>query len=361
MISDEVLGVALDQQILSPHQVERLRELARESVASGAEPSDDEKLRFITGFGDIFVTMGLALFLGSLGYFAQKSFGRVPAWAAIAAAAWALAEFFTRVRRMALPSIVLLVVFAVATFLGFAIVLGTSADQWRTPAPGGLVAQLGLYPVQPLALSGAALATVAAVALHYRRFRVPITLAAGASSVVAAIIGLGFAFQPDWTAAYLNSLLLLCGFAVFALAMRFDMSDPLRRTRRTDIAFWLHLLAAPLVVHPLISGFIGARGALEPSTATAVMVIVLAFGLVAVAIDRRALLVSGLAYAAVAFGTLIRRSGLTDATIPWTVFTLGAFVLLLSAGWRPLRALILRAIPRRLAGRLPQPSPQSVS
>ena len=46
-------------------------------------------------------------------------------------------------------------------------------------------------------------------------------------------------------------LLLLCGLAVFALAMRFDLSDPKRQTRRTDIAFWLHMLAAPLIVHPL--------------------------------------------------------------------------------------------------------------
>src|SRR5438874_3733945 len=35
-------------------------------------------------------------------------------------------------------------------------------------------------------------------------------------------------------------------------AMAFDASDRERATRRADCAFWLHLLAAPLIVHSLI-------------------------------------------------------------------------------------------------------------
>ncbi len=46
--------------------------------------------------------------------------------------------------------------------------------------------------------------------------------------------------------------------------MRFDMTDPERLTRRTDIAFWLHLLAAPLIVHSLISGVLDESSKLEP-------------------------------------------------------------------------------------------------
>ena len=68
------------------------------------------------------------------------------------------------------------------------------------------------------------------------------------------------------------------------------------------------------------------------------MAVFLALSFVAVLIDRRALLVSGLAYAGVAFWTLISQVGLSDMTTPLTLLVLGAFVLLLSAGWRPLRA-----------------------
>ena len=34
--------------------------------------------------------------------------------------------------------------------------------------------------------------------------------------------------------------------------MYYDLSDRTRTTRLADCAFWLHLLAAPLIVHSLI-------------------------------------------------------------------------------------------------------------
>ena len=79
---------------------------------------DDEQLRFISGFSDVFVTIGLAMFLGAIGYFALSLVRATCACgSAIAVAAWLLVQFFTRIRRMALPSIVLLIVFACAVFL----------------------------------------------------------------------------------------------------------------------------------------------------------------------------------------------------------------------------------------------------
>jgi hypothetical protein len=68
------------------------------------------------------------------------------------------------------------------------------------------------------------------------------------------------------------------------------------------------------------------------------------------------MLVSGLAYAGIAFWTLIRQAGLSDMTTPLTLLVLGAFVLLLSAGWRPLRAAILAMTPSALTRHLPQPT-----
>jgi hypothetical protein len=86
------------------------------------------------------------------------------------------------------------------------------------------------------------------------------------------------------------------------------------------------------------------------------MAVFLALSLVAVLIDRRAMLVSGLSYAGYAFATLI---GLSDMTTPATVLALGAFVLLLSAGWRPLRAAILGVTPSAFTRNLPKTSPQT--
>ncbi len=205
--------------------------------------------------------------------------------------------------------------------------------------------------------------TAVFVGLHYWRFRVPITVAAGAAALVTAFIAALDWLLPDISWTVHNGLSLLCGLCVFALAMGFDMSDPQRRTRRTDIAFWLHLLAAPLIVHPLITALLQGyplETRLTTTSALAILAIFLGLGVVSLIIDRRALLVSGLVYAGLAFGTLIRQTALADKTIPATVLALGMFILLLSAGWRPLRSLILRLLPGALLRRLPHPlSPAS--
>ncbi len=69
--------------------------------------------------------------------------------------------------------------------------------------------------------------------------------------------------------------------------------------------------------------------------------------------NRRAILVSGLAYAGFAFTELIRQSGVSDIATPLTLLALGAFVLLLSAGWQWLRRILLSAIPANLTRHLP--------
>ncbi|MFD2032634.1 hypothetical protein ACFSKM_24670 [Ancylobacter dichloromethanicus] len=255
MISDRTVLIATERGVITPDQAERLRaleaELAPGTEAALPQPDDDERLRFITGFGDIFVTIGLALFLGALGYFSE-ALGAAGMWAAVGAASWLLAEFFTRVQRMALPSIVLLVVFCASVFMASSSGLGSTVP---------LIPSLLSLSEAPLTLALAGLATLAAAMVHYWRFRVPITIAAAAAALVAIVVGLVAAAVPGGIEAAINPVLLVCGLCVFVLAMRFDMSDPQRLTRRTDIAFWLHLLAAPLIVHPLIRGFVWPDGA----------------------------------------------------------------------------------------------------
>src|SRR3954464_8868548 len=106
MIATEILTKGVEQGIITAVQAERLRalETAGEPPELPVSP-DDEQLRFIGGFSDVFVTIGLAMFLGAVG-FALSSSGPLGMWIAVAVTAWLLAEFFTRRRRMALPSIV---------------------------------------------------------------------------------------------------------------------------------------------------------------------------------------------------------------------------------------------------------------
>ena len=301
---------------------------------------DDEQFRFIGGFSDIFVTIGLGLFLGALVYFSSDFVGSAGAGIAAAIASWLLAEYFTRKRRMALPSIVLLLVYALSVFLAVA-----------EPRQAMSLFSLGLdVSGWPAVFAG--LITAAATALHYWRFRVPITIAAGVAALVASIVALFVMLAPDLARQATVPLLFLCGLAVFALAMRFDLSDPARQTRRTDIAFWLHMLAAPLIVHPLVRGLIG-DGSLDTTSALTILAIFAGLALVALVVDRRAILVAGLSYAGIAFGSLVASAGLTGVAVPLTLLVLGALVLLLSAGWHALRRLLVPLLPAALVHRLP--------
>lgn len=341
-ISDDTLDRAAAQGVLTAEQVEMLRYLERtRTAARPPEPMDDERFRFIGGFSDVFVTIGLGLFLGAVAYFAGDFVSSAAAGVAGALASWLLAEYFTRKRRMALPSIVLLLVYAAAIFA--AVAEAFHATQYYSFG-------FKVYAGWPAVVAG--LVTAAATALHYFRFRVPITIAAGMAALVAAVVALFFALAPDLTQRVAMPLLFLCGLAVFGLAMRFDLSDPKRRTRRTDIAFWLHMLAAPLIVHPLVGGLID-NGGLDTASALSILAIFAGLALVALIVDRRAILVSSLAYAGFAFGSLAVKAGVSDGVVPLTMLVLGALVLLLSAGWHGLRRTLLPLLPGGLVRRLP--------
>lgn len=357
MITDSVLDRAVETGLIAQGQALALRSLARQEAEAEPrrpEPVDEEKLRFVSGFADIFVTIGLVLFLGAGAYLGSRSLS--PDWtsAGVAGAAWLLAEFFTRRRRMALPSIVLLVVFASASFAAFAFLLGAGPDSGGGVRLGWM-RSLWVPNGAPLPLAGAALATLGLAALHYWRFRVPITIAAGVAALCLAILLLLAAAAPGLTERIINGLLLALGLATFGFAMWFDLRDPARTSRRTDIAFWLHLLASPLIVHSIFQALGAGRGQIEPAVSAVVLLVFAGLGLVAVLVDRRALLVSGLVYAGLAFGSLFRQAGIVDRSLPYTLLALGALVLLLSAGWAPLRRALLGMMPPAFAERLPRP------
>lgn len=356
MITERVLARAVADGLITDGQALALRSLAREEAGPGAqrvpEPVDEERLRFVSGFADIFVTLGLVLFLGSAAYLVGRVLPFAGTTGVIALLAWALAEFFTRRRRMALPSIVLLLVFVAAALFALGEVVGRT-----TPALpfeiGWLTRWTGVNRGNPVGAALAYAGTVALAGLHYWRFRVPITVAAGTASLAGALLLASFALAPAATERWITPLLLGLGLAIFALAMAYDLADPERRTRRTDIAFWLHLLAAPLIVHTVFSVFAIAGSAVGTGQAIGILLVFAALGVVAVLVDRRAILVSGLIYAGIALGSLI--SGLSDLSVPVTLLGLGTLVLGLSAGWSALRRLVLAALPDALAMRLPRP------
>lgn len=337
LIRQSDLDSAVAAGVLPQQTALALAEFMREGAAGTV--SEDEQIRLVTGFGDIFVTLGIILFLGALSYILAD-------WTtlAIAPVAWGLAELFTRQRRMALPSIVLLVAFVLALFFGTADALGQGASLLRSNS----------WVQAPAAVVG-----LAGAVLHWWSFRVPITIAAGFASFAALVAALIFGRFPGLPAAF---VFLPLGITAFLLAMRFDMQDPLRQSRRADMAFWLHVLAAPMIVHSIMP-WLADTSSMTTAGATAVLSVFFVLAAVALVVDRRALLVSSLAYVGYSLGALLPRSGFTlleGGNLAVTLLVLGAVVLLLSLVWRPLRARLLSLLPAGLSNRLPPPAKSAV-
>lgn len=307
------------------------------AVTRSTPAVDEESFRLLTGFNDIFVSIALVLLLVAVG---QIGMSIIPALGGVlvAGAAWMLAEYFTAKRRMALPSILLLL-----GFVGG--VAGAVAGLVATVVPHigdreGAIAGAGI------ALSGALAAWV-----HWRRFMVPITVAAGAAALVGTVVGLFVAAVPGVKDA-VWPILLFCGVGVFAVAMRWDMSDRVRQTRRSDVAFWLHLAAAPMIAHPIFQLLGVFDTEIGIGTAIVVLALYVVFAFIALAVDRRALLVSSLVYVLYALYALFRSAGAIELSAAFTAFVIGSALLTLSAFWHPMRRIVVGML-GDLANRLP--------
>lgn len=376
MYSEDDLNSAIAAGALSAESAASFR--AHMSKVRELPRGSEENFRLINSFNDIFVAVGIVILLVAVGAIGQAIAGMISpevSWQVIgdptttdaqlreyerandlnealsfafpglliAAIAWPLSEFFTRKRRMALPSILLLLAFVGGAFFG---ILGT----------GMTVLAEGNQTAGALMISAAALISAGAAWLHWRRFMVPITVAAGAAGVAGTVIGLIVAavgpgnIVPDVVFA----LVFVAGLAVWLFAMRWDISDRERITRRSDVAFWLHLLAAPMIAHPVFAllGVTDGRD-LGISAAIGVLGVYVVFGIVALTIDRRALLVSALAYVLFALTFLFEEFGAVELGFALTALVIGSALLSLSAFWQPIRRSVVTALPESIQAKLP--------
>ena len=381
MYSEEDLNSAVTAGALSAEAAASFR--AHMTQVREMPRGDEENFRLINSFNDIFVAIGVIIMLvaaGAIGQAIASAFAPVPqiwdltsepteaqlaAWSAasewqsalttlfagalIAATAWPLSEFFTRRRRMALPSIILLLAFVGGCFAA-AMGIGLSLGAMDNESTGALF------------VAGAGVLAAGGAWLHWKRFMVPITVAAGAAAAAVTVIALlvsllygPIGLDDDTVGDTLLALTFLMGLAVFAFAMRWDMSDRERTTRRSDVAFWLHLLAAPMIAHPVFYSLGVMEGGDQVGVAEAVgvLAIYILFGLVALAIDRRALLVSALAYVLVALAFLFDRFGAVELTFALTALVIGSALLSLSAFWTPIRNRVVAGLPNGWQTRVP--------
>ena len=315
---------------------------------------DTEAPRFVRGFHDVLITIGLVVLLIGLWGLANRY---APLLAIVV-----LAEILVRRQRLALPAVVLTVALVVWVF--YMVVSYVSS----TPTLSDNFTIGAIVLVAPFPLS---------LALFYWRYRVPLSLALFLFSLFGLFLAAVFyvagtvAGSSNVPADYpiqTMMILLVTALGSFALAMRYDLSDPQRVTRRSDVAFWLHLATAPALLYSTIllalrlelasSGIVFTNltdalfgGYLQAVT---VLVAVLVMMLIGLVIDRRAFVTAGLVSLGLATAAILRHNNAGLDKVGFLVLMIvGLVVLVIGIGWTDLRRLIVRRLPAGVQARLP--------
>ena len=109
-----------------------------------------------------------------------------------------------------------------------------------------------------------------------------------------------------------------------------------------------------MIAHPIFA-LLGVTDGdnIGAAAAVGVLAVYTVFGIVALAVDRRALLVSALAYVLIALTFLFREFGAVELNFALTALVIGSALLTLSALWTPIRRTVVSGLPGNMQQRLP--------
>jgi len=313
MISKPTLQKAVNEKIIQADQLEPLYQFLQSENTEDEFDGREEPLKFIRSFGDVFITLGIILLAISINRINFTGYEAVlPVVGFIAVAEW-----LVRVRRLALPGIAILI--SVLFFVNKA-----APIEYDVSTMSGLMV-LGLTSL-----------------LFYLRYKMPFSLLPlTACLLVMAVkqIGLDVFETPIIFSAF--------GLMVFAVAMWFDAQDTKRVSHMSDSAFWLHLLAAPLIVHGVMASMLLSESSVFEFINKEIMIIIFfaCFFLLALLVDRRAMLISTQLYVIYALTQLFQdKVSSTQDVMIYILMALGLFVIYFGAYWYKTRYIIFRFI-----------------
>ncbi|MFT5658761.1 MAG: hypothetical protein ACI9KN_002042 [Gammaproteobacteria bacterium] len=308
MISKEQLHKAVDKGILQADQVQPLLAFLQDANTPG-ETNQEEPLKFIRSFGDIFISLGIGILVFSISMLPLSQYEYlIPIVGFILAAEW-----LVRVRRLALPGIAILVSILF------------------------LVHKAILFDSEQSMLLGFGLMSITSL-IFYLRYKMPFSLlplAGGIVAIAVTQIGAELLANPIIFSAL--------GLNVFAFAMWFDIRDTRRQTHLSDSAFWLHLLAAPLIVHgAMLSMLLGDHSWLQALDKEFLVVIFfVGFLLLALLLDRRAMLISTQMYMIYALTQLVPgQFSSSQSVMIYILMGLGLFIIFFGTYWYKSRSII---------------------
>lgn len=229
------------------------------------------------------------------------AFGVVAGGLSVMFLTWILAEIISRAFRLALPSIVLLIGFSAGAFFTSGGLFDPLLKQ-IIQEPISLTPSLNSY--QALGTGVSLIFAAFLLAPYYLRFRVPLAVSVAAAFFFIGAFSIWFYWSVDTAKNWTTPTTLAFGLFIVALAIRFDLTDRLRTTRRSEVAYWLYLLAG-------VAGSQAILGDSDSGPATSmnligVAVLLLLFGAVGLVMDRPIL-----------FGAAALSSGITLAHSAW--------------------------------------------
>lgn len=313
-----------------------------------APVEDTEAPRFVRGFHDVLITIGVAI--------AMAGVWGIGAFVAALPALILLAEVLVKRQRLALPAVLLTLLFVHWIFVTMVLARDEFIGKPADPFLDGLLIVLPFVLLLPL--------------FHWR-YRVPLALSFWFLSLAAAGLSLVFFVlarlmgsadivteRPMLSAG----IFLAAALALFAVAMIYDLSDRLRVTRRSDIAFWLHLVTAPALLYATLcfvflgdfandTLFSSNKGLRETAVIVAVVLVLMVIGLV---IDRRAFVTSGLLSLGLATASLLQQMEAPPENYVFlTLLIVGLVVLTIGIGWPHFRRWAATPLPVALKEKLP--------
>ncbi len=341
-LTREDLRAAVAAGILTEAQAARLTTLGQDREGKRSTlPAEDEPFEFFRGFSEIFISIGLIILLTGVGTM-LSFFGGFRLLTAVplicSAVAWWWAGYFTLKRRMTLPSMVLASAFGTGVYIFVIAIL-------MQMGVGDRMLLIGGFAVSALAMIG-----------WYLRFKLPFAafltglFALGTVYAVTASVGnLVSMMEPDGFDALFNlgdspafaGATLAFGIVAFLIGMRFDMADPHRIGRHAATAFWCHLLAAPALVNTVAMTILGTESNAAIELLSVALLIITVLALV---IDRRSFLTSGIVYIAIVIG-YVAGDNADFGTWTFILILLGMLITAIGTWWVQLRAWVMRILP----------------
>ena len=311
----------------------------RSYLESRSRRPDEEEFHLFRGFNDVFVALASLLLFTGIAWF-NSEWGIVPVSLLVMVVAVALSEYFTLRKRLALASILYALAFSIAAAAGMFWALWVEPQ--HAPADGAVYAFARIPKFETLAaLSCGAVAA----ALFWWRYRVPIAVAVGVSFVGAALYCAWLLFSPfDNPTAGANIVMFVLGIAAFSFAMYWDVRDLDRTSLPSDVAFWLHLVAAPSIAHPVFSWVQSGALPADWLEATAVVVCYLCLACVALLVNRRAIMVAATAYLIGAVAWYFEELS-AFYSVAIALMLIGCLFLAMAAWWSTIRAAIIGCLP----------------